>query len=1371
MDYTLKELLDLPQLRTLLDCWSAAQSIPCVILDLEGNVLAATSPPEAGGAPRRADLRARTDRDGRRQAPEAAAPAADPFIHRYPTGLVHAALPIGVAGQRLGTVCTDQIFLAAPDAIATIRQAPLRGCDEADYLSALREVPVIPEQMLRKNLDFVAVLVGALAEQGLRGLRESASAANVRENEGIFRSLFEKTNDPLLILNGGRFVDCNAAALRLLGYGAKPELLEHCPFEISPPLQPDGRSSQEKAEEMIATALRVGYHRFEWIHSKADGSELPVEVTLTPVTIGGELILHTLWRDITERKQAEESLCYSVALTNAALDSSADGILIVDREGKIVRWNQKYVELWRVPAELLDTSVKDRVLGYALSQLAQPEAFLARVMELYRHPEVSSHDLIELADGRRFERYSQPLRIGSEIVGRFWSFRDVTARQRAEEQAKDAMNYIQTILSSSPMGIETFKATGETVSANEAASRIIGASRDQLVRQNFRSIESWRRFGLLEVAERALASGLEQHGDFQVTTSFGERVDLNCLFVPFLFSGEQHLMLTIMDVTARRQAEAKLRYSLSLIDAVLESTPDAILVVDLDGKLARWNRKFIDLWRIPEEMIAGHVDDPVLGHVVSQMADPAEFLARVMDLYQHPEDSCEDLLVLADGRLIERYSQPLRIGAEIVGRYWSFRDSTERRRSEEEVRRQLELRVSERTQSLEEVNCELLAINCELEQRRNEAEETSKKMQQLSSAVENSSTSIVITDFLGQIEYVNPKFTEVTGYLPEEVIGRNPRLLKAAGQPPERYRELWETISSGREWSGDFCNQKKSGEIFWEHASISPIRSAQGHIINFVGVKEDITEQKRIAGELLAAQQAALAANRAKSEFLANMSHEIRTPLSAIIGFSDLTLRTALQPRQHEYLQKILTAGDLLLNIINDILDFSKIEARQLVMEQIPFRLDTILVNVTDIVRDKARQKGLELCVETAPEVALGLVGDQHRLSQVIVNLLSNAVKFTENGRVALRIALQQRAPGRVLLRFTVRDTGIGVTQEQARKLFQPFTQADGSTTRRFGGTGLGLSISKQLVELMGGEIWCESGMSQGSAFCFTAWFGAEEPGGSAQPVPPDAPRPDPLELTPDFSGSRVLLVEDNAVNMELASEILDATGAIVDAAENGREAVALVTGGGARYDLVLMDLQMPVLDGYQASRLIRSDGRFAGLPIIAMTAHAMTEVQQAILEAGMNAIITKPINARTFLRVMHAFLRAPETGAATPVPAGEPAGAGQPVPAHDGSEGSGSGGPAPAPATGDTPPAGFQSSLVSPILNRLLDYIKGRNGRAERYLDEFHLELAGLPESDLERIKAQLKNFDFAAARSAILALAGQNDILLSEEHRGEPS
>jgi PAS domain S-box-containing protein len=799
----------------------------------------------------------------------------------------------------------------------------------------------------------------------------------------------------------------------------------------------------------------------------------------------------------------------------------------------------------------------------------------------------------------------------------------------------------------------------------------------------------------------------------------------------------------------------------------------------------------------------------------------------------------------------------------------TWRDITVRKQAENIIKhhnQELEQRVIERTRSLEAANRELLYINKELGLKRLEAEAAHKKLQQLSSAVENSPATIVITDQRGRIEYVNPKFTEISGYLPEEAIGENPRILNSGIQPVELYRDLWNTILSGREWRGDFCNRKKNGDLHWEHASISPIRDKQGNITHFVAIKEDVTEERRIAGELLTAQEAAHSASISKSEFLANMSHEIRTPLSAIIGFSDLLLGTSMPLRQQGYVQKIHVAGELLLSIINDILDFSKIEARQLEIEHIPFRLNDMLANVVNIVQQKALGKGLKLLVGAPEEAASYLIGDSHRLSQVIVNLLSNAVKFTERGEVALETLVLKQKNGRIQLQFSVRDTGIGITDEQINKLFHPFTQADGSMTRRFGGTGLGLAISKQLVELMGGEIACESTPGEGSIFRFTVWFRACRASDIDQGVAGKRRSIGDRRVSFDFSNTRILLVEDNEINQQLAIELLKETAAVVDVADNGMKAVTMITEGSTSYDLVLMDIQMPEMDGYEATRIIRSDSRFTALPIVAMTAHAMQDERDKILAAGANAHITKPIHTQALLQVMKLFLN--NQSSSLPLPeqfdecnsvepllpeifgldisgalsrldgnrklylwvlrtfvekeshtmmeirealrAGDTTSALRYTHTIRGSAGnmgavelemlalnlekmieSGESTARimaaleqfsaeskrlvtelkkclPAVQYVDTSTDLIDLAIVTPILNKLLVYIKGRNGKAERYLDDFQRELAGLPEPAVRQIKRHLNNFEFAGARDALLSLAVLSGITLTEEETG---
>jgi two-component system sensor histidine kinase/response regulator len=442
----------------------------------------------------------------------------------------------------------------------------------------------------------------------------------------------------------------------------------------------------------------------------------------------------------------------------------------------------------------------------------------------------------------------------------------------------------------------------------------------------------------------------------------------------------------------------------------------------------------------------------------------------------------------------------------------------------------------------------------------------------------------------------------------------------------------------------------------WIHIEAIPKRSADPSIAGiWNGYAMDITERKRLEADLAASQEAANAANRAKSEFLANMSHEIRTPMNAIIGLSHLTLKTDLNHRQRDYLTKISGAAQSLLRIVNDVLDVSKIEAGQLQLENIRFNVHTIFDDLVSIVGHRIAEKGLELQMDVGPELPAYLLGDPLRLSQVLLNLTNNAVKFTPRGRVSVQARVVERIDDSVRVRFAIEDTGVGLTEEQAARLFRPFVQADSSTTRRFGGTGLGLSISKRLVELMGGEIGVSSAPGRGSTFWFTVLLAraalAEQAPAPASPVPPS-----------NLAGARVLLAEDNPINQQVAVELLQGVGVMVDVAANGQEALNAVQARG--YDAVLMDLQMPVMDGLQATQAIRAIPRFKGLPIIAMTASVMAGDRDRCLEAGMSDHISKPIGIEQLMGTLGRWLPA-RGGAAAPVvaaPVAAPASADMPA-------------------------------------------------------------------------------------------------------------
>jgi PAS domain S-box-containing protein len=960
-----------------------------------------------------------------------------------------------------------------------------------------------------------------------------------------------------------------------------------------------------------------------------------------------------------------------------------------------------------------------------------------------------------------------------------------------------------------------------------------------------------------------------------------------------LSQARDHLEEKVADRTAAL-ADAEERSRL-----LLESAGEGIFGVGKDGLVNFINPTGLKLLGYRSDEVIGHEIHSLIHHTHADGSPyPIEDCPMNHSLVQGAFSNVDnEILWRKDGTSfpVEYTSVPIRKDGSVIGSVVLFRDITERRQAEEEL-------------------------------------------QKLSSAVEQSQVSVVITDPDGTIEYVNPKFTEVTGYSFEEAIGENPRILNAGIQPPEFYKEMWDTIKAGNDWQGEFANKKKNGDIFWENATISPIRDRDDRTTHFVAVKEDITERKQAQEDLLKskekladqagklkkaieqiesvnsvilrwdtegnikalnkfgqelfgyseyeiigkplvgtivadegpiaqdlrlmiddilenpekyianenenicrdgkkvwmlwrnkpiigadgeleellsigiditdrkemeaqlaiAKEIAEAATQAKSDFLANMSHEIRTPMNAIIGMSHLCLGTELEPRQRDYIEKVYSSAQSLLGIINDILDFSKIEAGMLEMESIPFRLDEVLDNLSNLIAIKAQEKGLEFLFDTHPDVPRALYGDPLRLGQVLLNLAGNAVKFTEEGEIILRVEPVSVGKDTMEVRFRVQDTGIGMTEEQSSKLFQSFSQADASTTRKYGGTGLGLAISKKLVEMMGGNIHVESDLGSGSSFIFTAVFGLapDMEKKMKRPVPVDlnklkvlvvddiestrymlqatlesfsfrvtcvasgqaalealeaAPTDNPFKLvlmdwkmpgidgieaskrikhhdtlhhvptiimvtaygreevmqqaekvglegflikpvTPStlldtimevfgerggfrgadrleeawkikpidgILGAHVLLAEDNKINQQVARELLSQAGVTVTIANNGLEAVETLDN--ETFDAVLMDMQMPELDGYEATRLIRKKPEYAGLPIIAMTANVMAGDREKCLEAGMNDHVAKPIDPERLFAALVKWIPQREigqvdavTGALAPGPASD---------------------------------------------------------------------------------------------------------------------
>ena len=405
-----------------------------------------------------------------------------------------------------------------------------------------------------------------------------------------------------------------------------------------------------------------------------------------------------------------------------------------------------------------------------------------------------------------------------------------------------------------------------------------------------------------------------------------------------------------------------------------------------------------------------------------------------------------------------------------------------------------------------------------------------------------------------------------------------------------------------------------------------------GYFRDLRGQRAVFEEMQRAERKLREAKDLAESSAKTKSEFLANMSHEVRTPMNGIIGVTNLALRNVTSDIQRGYLEKIDQSAKSLLRILDDILDFSKIEAGRVEIEYAEFSIHNVLEDIYNITSVSVLNKGIGMTVNISEDIDFNVIGDSLRLQQVLLNLISNAIKFTEKGSVKVDVSIAHSENDTAQLLFSVKDTGIGMTEEQMSRIFEAFGQADTSTTREYGGTGLGLAISKSLVHLLGGRIWVESTPGVGSTFFFTATFKTVESDGTAAV---QRQTEDEFQVPDNIKGSRVLLAEDNEINRFIANELLTTAGFLLDSAENGAQAVEMVQS--QTYDIILMDIQMPEMDGFTATKIIRSMHEFDHLPILAMTANAMQGDREKSLEAGMDDHITKPLMPQVmFKKICH---------------------------------------------------------------------------------------------------------------------------------------
>ena len=1043
-------------------------------------------------------------------------------------------------------------------------------------------------------------------EREIKKQQETEDA--LRFTEAMFRGIYENATDGIFQTTPeGKFLSANPMLAKIYGF-ATPEELVTALSDVSRQLYVDPARREEFVRLMREKEIIQGFES-QVFNAKGDIIWIAENARAVRDADGRVRYYEGTIEDVTERKHAEIAVREAERRFRSIWEKSADGMRLTDRNGILRAVNPAYCRIVGMS--------EGELIGQCYTVSYQECEEVHRLHALYRES-YQSRTIPEHLDRNVIFRNGRKamLELSNSFVENDGQeplilsiFHDVTEGRRAEEMLRNSEGRFRSIWERSVDGMRLLDKDGVTRAVNPAFCRLVGRTESELLGRPYtehydQGEDAQARLERFRVGyrDRSIAEHLER----QITLHDGRAVhlELSISFVEVV--GEDPLVLTVFhDLTARKQVEAALRESEFLYHSLVDNLPQNIFRKDLQGRFTFVNQRLCQEIGKPREEILGKTDfDLFPAHLAEkyqrddQRIIESRKTAETIEAHFAPERG-KTYVQVVKTPLFDREGRAL----GIQGIFW---DVTERKRIEEQLNFERDL---------------LRALLDNVPDRIYFKDTESKFLQ----------CSMAMAKRLGLKD-------------PAEVVGKT----DFDFHPPDLAREFFadeqRILLTGTPIINKVERQSASdGTDIWASVTKVPLRNRGGSITGIIGISRDITEIKRAERELQQARDAALESTRLKSQFLAAMSHEIRTPMNGVVGMIELLLDTELAPQQREFAETVFSSAHTLLHIINDILDFSKIEAGKLTLETTDFDLRETVERSTELLAHRAQAKNLEIISWLAPDVANLLRGDPVRVQQILVNLIGNAVKFTEHGEVVLRVIKDAETDTHVSVKFSVEDTGIGIAPDAQKRIFQAFTQADGSTTRKYGGTGLGLSISRQLVELMGGKLELRSVLAEGSTFWFTVTL-EKQPGQTAR---------DPASAR--LAGARLLIVTENAHMRHAFASMANYLGMSCAGLRNGDEALHALrdaAASGTPFNAAALDIKLPGSDGLTLAQNIKAEADIAGTKLILLTPLGQRLDAEIMRLAGLSGSLLKPVRLSRLEECLLRVLTHDDSALSLPSPA-----------------------------------------------------------------------------------------------------------------------